>query len=739
MACYDCSANAGIRGRKRAWKFCALFLIGKRRAMPRFILAILVLIVLLVAILVVAPGLVPVSAYKGRIESAASEALGRQVTVGDDLSLKIIPQTAFRVTDLEIANAEGFEGAYLARVKSADIGVKLFSLLSGSVEVERFVLTEPELNLAVAQDGAVNWNLANPSAETPTETSGGELRDLKLGDVRLVDGRASFSDAAAGKTYTVEDIDAAVRLKNLAEPLEVDGTMIFEGAPTKVDIVLTSLGAMMKKEPANLKMALTLGAAAAGADLVINSADELTYSGPINLTAPDLPAFAALLGAPLADAPGFDNLSVEGDAAGGPNGIRLSDAKIQFDKIDATGDLALAWGGARPKATGALAVGALDLRPYLPPPAEAPQGFPAWSEDKLDLASLRNIDADIDIAADKIFLNDMEFGESRMKLTINDGRMVADIPELGMYGGGGSGQLVVNAKGATPSFTGKFDLGSVQAEPFAKDVMKNDRLLGLGSFKLDFSASGSSQAAIMRSLDGSGGFELSNGALKGVNIAKLARAVGQIQQSGLNPTAIASAVAEAQKPTEQTDFSEMLSQFKITDGLVNAPTISLVGPFLTMAGTGSVNLPNQTLDLRLAPKATTTIDGVDGKAYTIPMRITGTFSQPKIGIDAEALLKGRVEQGLQNILSGIGKNKQTDGADADKENNKADPAKSLLEGIIGGAKPKSGEPARQGSGDEPAAATVAPTREEKAAEAINQLFGRKKTKEAEDQAEAEPQ
>lgn len=707
--------------------------------MPRFIVAVLVLAVLLVAILVVAPGLIPVSAYKGRIETAASEALGRKVTIGDDLSLKIVPQTAFRVTDLEIANAEGFEAPYLARVKAADIGVKLFPLFSGSVELERFVLTEPDLNLAVAKDGTVNWNLAQPAGEEQAQTTGGELRDLKLGDVRLIDGRASFADAAAGKSYTIEDIDAEVRLKSLSEPLEVDGALIFEGAPTKIDIVLTSLGAMMKKEPANLKMTMTLGQTTAGADLVVSSADDLTYSGPINLNAPDLPAFAALLGAPLADAPGFDNLAVEGQASGGPNGIRLSDAKITFDKIDANGDIGLSWVGARPKATGALAVGSLDLRPYLPPPAEAPQGFPAWSEEKLDLTSLRNIDADIDVAAERIFLNDMEFGESRMKLVIDDGRMTADIPELGMYGGGGSGRLVVNARGATPSFTGAFDLGSVQAEPFAKDVMKNDRLLGLGSFKLDFSASGSSQAAIMRSLNGSGGFELANGALKGVNIAKLARAVGQVQQSGLNPATIASAIAEAQKPDEQTDFSEFLSQFKMTNGVVNAPTISLVGPFLAMAGTGSVNLPDQTLDLRLAPKATTTIDGEGGKAYTIPMRITGTFSQPKIGIDAEALLRGRVETGLQNILSNIGK-KNSDGTETDKGANSSDPAKSLLEGVLGGSRPKQQAPAEQqpGSGDE--TATAPPAKEAIAAEAINQLFGRKKTEEKKEApAEAEPQ
>lgn len=704
--------------------------------MLRFIVAVIVLVALLAAILVVAPGLVPVAAYKGRIEAAASEALGRKVTIGDELSLKIVPQTAFRVTDLEIANAPGFPGDYLARVKAADIGVKLFPLFSGSIEVERFVLTEPDLNLATARDGSVNWNLAAPAGDARAE-GGAELRDIRLGDVRLVNGRASFADAAAGKTFKAENIDASVRLKSLTQPLEVDGAMLFEGAPAKIDIVLTTLDAILKKQPANLKLAMTLGDTTAGADLALSPVgDGFAYAGPVTLDAPKLRALAALLGAPLADAPGFDNLSVEGRADGDANGVRLSDARIHFDKIDATGDLALAWTAARPKATGALNVGALDLRPYLPPPAEAAQGFPAWSEDRLDFTSLRNVDADINIAADRIFLNDMQFGESRLRLVIDDGRMTADIPRLGMYGGGGSGRLVVNARTATPSFTGAFDIGSVKAEPFAKDVMKNDRLLGLGSLKLDFTASGASQAAIMRSLDGSGGFELADGALKGVNIAKLARAVGQVQQSGLNPATIAAAISEAQKPDEQTDFSELLSQFRIVKGVIDAPTIALAGPFLTMAGAGSVNLPNQTLDLRLAPRATTTIDGQGGQAYTIPMRITGTFSQPRIGIDTEALLRGRVEQGLQNILSGIGRNR--DGATGD-----GDPARNLLQGVIGGARPQP-QPQQQQpqqSDDEPSSSSStqsAPSLEETlATEAINQLFGRRKK--AEEPAPKDPE
>jgi AsmA protein len=692
----------------------------------RFILAVIALIALLAGLIVVAPGLVPVGAYKGRVEAAASNALGRAVTIGDGLRFKLVPQTSFHVADLEIANAEGFDAPFLAQVKAADIGVKLMPLLRGEVEITQFVLTEPAINLARSRDGGVNWNLAG-GAPAEGET-GQQPRDIRLGDVRIIDGAARFEDAAAAKTYAFADIDATARLKRLDEPLEVDGTATFQGAPVEIKLVLSSLAKMLAKEPANLKLDLRLGNAQASADLLVATASELSYSGPVALDAPDLPAFSRLMGAAIADGPGFDKLKVEGEAAGGPNALRLAGAKIAFDAIDATGDIGVVWGGARPKANGRLAVGALDLRPYLPPPATAAQGFPAWSEEKIDFASLRNIDADFDLTADKIFLNDLKFGESRMKLKIEDGRMIADIPELGMYGGGGSGQLVVNARQATPSLSGKFDVGSVEAQPFTTDLMKTDRLLGLGGFKLDFSASGSSQAAIMRSMDGSGGFEVADGALKGVNLAKLARAVDEIRKGGLNPTALASAIATAQKPDEKTDFNEFLSNFSIVDGAVSAPTISLKGPFIAMTGTGDVDLPGQTLDLRLAPRATTTIDGEGGQALAVPVRVVGTFSQPKITIDAEALLKGRLEGGLKDFLSkALRKDQppaQGGGQTGEPPAEEPNPARQILDGIL---KPPPAEnpDAGAGGGDPAATPSATPIEETILNEGLNRLFKKK--------------
>ena len=633
--------------------------------MNRIPFIVLALIALVVAVIFVAPNIVPAAAYKERLEISASEALGRRVSVGDNLSFRIFPRTVFRVDDLEIANPDGFESPYLARVGEADIGVKLFALISGIVQVDRFVLTEPEILLERTADGRVNWNLAgageagaSPAQAGPQgqPASSSALKELRLGDVRLVNGRARYADAGAGQRFEADAVNLSVILKSLSEPMEAKGSLRFQGAPAEIDLVVTTLADLMEGRAANLKLDATLGASSAGTDLAVTAPQEgePSYSGPVRLEAPDLPALAALIGVELADAPGFDRLSLAGDIDGNAGALRLSNAVIGFDAIEAEGALNLDWTGARPKASGVLSTESLDLRPYMPPPAEtAAEGFPAWSEAPMDFTSLRNLDADLDISTDAIFLNDMQIGESRLLLAIDSGRMTAEIPELSMYGGQGSGQLVVNARRATPSFSGNFDMGAVNAQPFSADLFKHDNLLGLGSFTFNFTASGASQAAIMASMDGGGGFDLANGALKGVNIAGIARAAAQLQQGGLNPAALAGAVAEARGPSQQTDFTEFLSNFTMENGVVTAPTISMSGPFMTMNGSGAINLPAQTIDLRLSPRATAAADGAGGRALAVPVRIGGTFSAPTVSVDAEALLRSGAQGALRDTLQGL--------------------------------------------------------------------------------------
>ena len=683
--------------------------------MNKLIAALIALVVLIAAIIVLAPNLVPVNSYKDKIETQASKSIGRDVSFGDDLSFKLFPRTAFSVSDLTIANGEGFEGDNFAAVERADIGVRLIPFLfGGNVAIDKFVLTRPVINLQRRADGEANWELKN-EAENAPQGERAAPKNIELGDVRIIEGQAAYSDAVSGNAYSIEDINVAIKLDSMSEPLEIDGDLIFEGAPTTIDLVLTTPADLQANRGANIKLNAEIDQARLGADLALAAGDALSYEGPISVNAPDLAALAKVFGIALEDAPGFDKLSLSGQAKGAGDNIEISGATIQFDAIDAGGDIAFNWAGAKPKATGSLNVGALDLRPYLPPPAQNAQGFPAWSEAPMDFSSLRNVDADLNVRAERVMLNDLKFGESQMRIAVENGRMVADIPRLSMYGGGGSGRVVVNARRATPSFAGNFNTTSVQAEPFALDVLKNDRVLGVGSMRFDFTASGASQKAIMQSIDGKGGFDLNDGALKGVNIAKLAKAASDLYEGGsVNPAAIANAISTARQPAEQTDFSKFISEFVIENGLMRAPTISLEGPYLTMTGQGAVNLPNQTIDIRLSPRASTSADGKEGRSVAIPVKIGGTFGQPTMSIDAESLIRGRAESAIKDIIGGAFGS--SDGENGDEEDNAA---KSILRGVLGGS-------------DESDTATDN-TAEEGVVDAITSIFGsrRKDSKESE--------
>ena len=633
--------------------------------MGRFLFLIVAVIGIGLAIIILAPDLIPASTYKDRLETAASNSTGRTVTIGDDISVKIFPKTAFEVTDLKIANADGFKGETFAEVGAAQIGVRLLPLLSGKVEVDQFVLNEPTLTLIRAKSGAVNWNLLSDTPTQAEATNAGTAtpRDVSLGDVRIVNGSASYTDEKAGTAYVAENINLSILLNSLDEPLEIDGALTFQDQPSNVDIVLTNLRQYMRGENANLKADIKIGDTTAGADLTVRSNKTIEYSGPISFSAPDLAQFTALTGTELADAPGYDNLSVNGAIEGNGDALRLSDALITFDDIDAQGAINLDWTGARPKASGVLSTKMLDLRPYMPPPSEAANGFPAWSTDTLNFAALRNMDADIDLSTDAIMLNDLNIGESRLKLKVDRGRLEADIPELAMYGGLGSGRFVVNARRATPSFAGNFDMSAVNAQPLSLDMFKHDNLLGLGDFKFDFIASGKNQAAIMSSIDGSGGFDLSKGALKGVSIVKLVNAVGALRQA--NPAAFVTAIAGARDPSDETEFTSFLSNFNIENGLVKAPTISMAGPYFNMTGTGTIDLPRQRIDIRLAPNARSTLaaDAENARTYSVPLRVGGTFSEPTIGVDVERYLTGGgASQLLELFRGGTRQNDQADAA-----------------------------------------------------------------------------
>ena len=617
-------------------------------------------LILIAALL--APVVVPGSYYKSVLEAQASKALARDVQLAEAPSFRLLPAPAFKVNGLTISNAPGFSATHFAEVEEARIKVKLWPLFARRAEIDELVLIRPEISLEKRTDGTVNWLLGaqEEAPDGPVQPSGAPAGDVRLGDARLVDGKITFEDQSSNQLFTAEAVNLTLALKTLAKPLTVNGDMVFQGTPAKLYAKATTPQSLMANRPSSLELKIEL--ADNLIDTTINLAGgALAYDGTLTIDAPTLRSLLATLGAPIEVEKGFDRLKLSGAISGGENHLSFKNATLSFDAIQGNGDLDFFWGGARPKVDGQLNLSSLDLRPYLPAPDEAARAnkrdknapFPAWSEEEMNFDFLRTVDGHFTVKANEILLHDISFGQSALTATMRGGKLTAKLDALTLYGGTGEGQMIVDASSAMPVIRGNFVMQGLDARDFASSVMGLNRLGGRGDLTISFATTGSTQAALMRALDGGGAFDLQEGVLEGIDLGGMTKSIIDIvkglQAGAFDRDAFANAIASARGEGAKTDFSALAAAFTMDNGIISTRDISLTGPYFTVSGSGSIDLPAQRLSLKLAPVLSQMQDG-SGSSFSIPLQIAGGFNGASVSVDAQSLIRQLTDNRLRGLL-----------------------------------------------------------------------------------------
>lgn len=134
---------------------------------------------------------------KSAVEAAGPRVLGVPVTLG---SVAISPWSGRgTLRGLVIGNPPGFKSPHAARVAAVDVEVRLSSLLSDTVVVERLAVRGPELIWEIGPDGS-NLTKLQRNAEASAQKLGGSK------------GGASASGASAakrGKSLLIRDFSVA--------------------------------------------------------------------------------------------------------------------------------------------------------------------------------------------------------------------------------------------------------------------------------------------------------------------------------------------------------------------------------------------------------------------------------------------------------------------------------------------------------------------------------------------------
>jgi AsmA protein len=169
-------------------------------------------VVLVVLIAVVALGiLVDADRYRPQAEQQATQALGRQVTIGKlKLSLFAGGITAEK---LSIADDPAFSQEPFLTADSMTIGVDMGGLIfHRRISVHSFVLHQPKVHLVQNRDGEWNYStLGGKKNASPTPTAkGGPAPEFSVGKFLLDDGQVSVLHLANNRTsaYTKLKIEA---------------------------------------------------------------------------------------------------------------------------------------------------------------------------------------------------------------------------------------------------------------------------------------------------------------------------------------------------------------------------------------------------------------------------------------------------------------------------------------------------------------------------------------------------
>jgi AsmA protein len=165
-------------------------------------IAVLVFLVILIAL----PFLINVNSFRPKVESEASAALGRQVTVGN-LSLSILSGSV-GADNIAIADDPAFSKAPFVTAKSLKVGVEVLPLIfSKQLNVTDIALQEPQITLLKTTNGKWNFSsLGGPSAQKEPEKSGGSApTNLSVAKLKVTHGKLSVGKANSSAKPVVYD------------------------------------------------------------------------------------------------------------------------------------------------------------------------------------------------------------------------------------------------------------------------------------------------------------------------------------------------------------------------------------------------------------------------------------------------------------------------------------------------------------------------------------------------------
>jgi AsmA protein len=195
--------------------------------MNRGLKIVAIVIAVLIVIVIVTPLFIDANSFRPKIESELTDALGRQVKVGN-ISLSLF-SGGVTADNISIADDPAFNKSDFVTAKSLKVGVEMLPLIfSKTLDITDITLTQPEISLVRSENGD-KWNFSSlgtktsgqaPTAPPPAASASAKPAptqepapsgsapanpNLSIAKLNVDDGRLSVSQAGSSEPARVYD------------------------------------------------------------------------------------------------------------------------------------------------------------------------------------------------------------------------------------------------------------------------------------------------------------------------------------------------------------------------------------------------------------------------------------------------------------------------------------------------------------------------------------------------------
>lgn len=299
-------------------------------------------------------------------------------------------------------------------------------------------------------------------------------------------------------------------------------------------------------------------------------------------------------------------------------------------------------------------------RPSGPPAnaaSPAPENHLGSKSAAIDFSVLHGHQAQGHLRIDTIKTRTSPITALKTAISLANGRLTIGPHQANVWDGQIKGSLMVDAD--TQSISMAETVSNINIESLLAGLSATDSLSGRGSLTADVTAKGASSEALLKSVSGQVGLQLTDGAVKGVDLQAIMRAA----RAALGKTS-----TQADTTDGQTRFTELTATATLKNGVANNQDLRVGAPLFRVQGNGSIDIAAGQLNYLAR---VTVLDTADAQAsaglkalrgVTVPVRLTGSISKPTYRVDIAALaaelaktkLNDQVQDRINKAVPGLG-------------------------------------------------------------------------------------